>query len=142
MPVTVIALERGHDTKEELYRNFGSAHPEGYRKALRQMKLAEKFTARRARFVDTAGAFCGLQRKSVAREGEAIAENLSEMMTLKTPIILVFIGEGGSGGAIGLAVADEVWMPKTPFIRSFCRRMREYPPEGQLKVKKLPAACV
>lgn len=109
MPVTVIALERGHDTKEKLYRNFGSAHPEGYRKALRQMKLAEKFHRPVVCFVDTAGAFCGIAAEERG-QGEAIAENLSEMMTLKTPIISVFIGEGGSGGAIGLAVADEVWM--------------------------------
>ena len=109
MPVTVIALERGHDTKEKLYRNFGSAHPEGYRKALRQMKLAEKFQRPVVCFVDTAGAFCGIAAEERG-QGEAIAENLSEMMTLKTPIISVFIGEGGSGGAIGLAVADEVWM--------------------------------
>ena len=105
MPVTVIALERGHDTKEKLYRNFGSAHPEGYRKALRQMKFHRPVVC----FVDTAGAFCGIAAEERG-QGEAIAENLSEMMTLKTPIISVFIGEGGSGGAIGLAVADEVWM--------------------------------
>lgn len=109
MPVTVIALEKGHDTKEKVFRNFGSAHPEGYRKALRQMKLAEKFHRPVVCFVDTAGAFCGVAAEERG-EGQAIAENLSEMMTLKTPIISVFIGEGGSGGALGLAVADEVWM--------------------------------
>ena len=109
MPVTVIALEKGHDTKEKVFRNFGAAHPEGYRKALRQMKLAEKFHRPVVCFVDTAGAFCGVAAEERG-EGQAIAENLSEMMTLKTPILSVFIGEGGSGGALGLAVADEVWM--------------------------------
>lgn len=109
MPVTVIAHEKGDTTKEKVRRNFGSAHPEGYRKALRQMKLAEKFSRPVICFVDTAGAFCGISAEERG-EGQAIAENIMEMMTLKTPIIAVFIGEGGSGGALGLAVADEVWM--------------------------------
>lgn len=109
MPVTVIALERGHDTKEKLFRNFGMAHPEGYRKALRQMKLAEKFRRPVICFVDTAGAYCGIAAEERG-QGQAIAENLMEMMTLKTPVLSVFVGEGGSGGALGLAVADEVWM--------------------------------
>lgn len=109
MPMTVIALERGHDTKEKLLRNFGMAHPEGYRKALRQMKLAEKFHRPVICFVDTAGAYCGIAAEERG-QGQAIAENLMEMMTLKTPVLSVFIGEGGSGGALGLAVADEVWM--------------------------------
>ncbi|HEX2986200.1 MAG TPA: acetyl-CoA carboxylase carboxyltransferase subunit alpha [Caproiciproducens sp.] len=109
MPVTVIAHEKGGNTKEKVRRNFGSAHPEGYRKALRQMKLAEKFGRPVICFVDTAGAFCGISAEERG-EGQAIAENLMEMMTLKTPIISVFVGEGGSGGALALAVADEVWM--------------------------------
>ena len=109
MPVTVIAHEKGDTVKEKVSRNFGSAHPEGYRKALRQMKLAEKFGRPVICFVDTAGAFCGISAEERG-EGEAIAENLMEMMALKTPVISVFIGEGGSGGALGLAVADEVWM--------------------------------
>lgn len=109
MPVTVIAHEKGDTVKEKVSRNFGSAHPEGYRKALRQMKLAEKFGRPVVCFVDTAGAFCGISAEERG-EGQAIAENLMEMMTLKTPIISVFIGEGGSGGALALAVADEVWM--------------------------------
>ena len=109
MPVTVIAQEKGSTTKDKVHRNFGSAHPEGYRKALRQMKLAEKFGRPVICFVDTAGAFCGISAEERG-EGQSIAENLMEMMTLKTPIISVFIGEGGSGGALGLAVADEVWM--------------------------------
>ncbi len=109
MPVTVIAHEKGDTVKEKVSRNFGSAHPEGYRKALRQMKLAEKFGRPVVCFVDTAGAFCGISAEERG-EGQAIAENLMEMMTLKTPIISVFVGEGGSGGALALAVADEVWM--------------------------------
>lgn len=109
MPVTVIALEKGDTVKDKVSRNFGSAHPEGYRKALRQMKLAEKFGRPVVCFVDTAGAFCGISAEERG-EGQAIAENLMEMMTLKTPVISVFIGEGGSGGALALAVADEVWM--------------------------------
>ncbi len=109
MPVTVIALEKGHTTKEKVARNFGSAHPEGYRKALRQMKLAEKFHRPVICFVDTAGAYCGIQAEERG-QGQAIAENLMEMMWLKTPVVSILIGEGGSGGALALAVADEVWM--------------------------------
>lgn len=109
MPVTVIAHEKGWDTKDKVERNFGSAHPEGYRKALRQMKLAEKFRRPVICFVDTAGAFCGIGAEERG-QGQAIAENLMEMMTLKTPIVSVLIGEGGSGGALALSVADEVWM--------------------------------
>lgn len=109
MPVTVIAHEKGQNTKEKIKRNFGAAHPEGYRKALRQMKLAEKFKRPVVCFVDTAGAYCGIGAEERG-EGQAIAENLMEMMVLKTPVISIFIGEGGSGGALALAVADEVWM--------------------------------
>lgn len=109
MPVTVIALEKGSDTKQKVMRNFGSAHPEGYRKALRQMKLAEKFGRPVICFVDTSGAYCGIAAEERG-QGQAIAENLMEMMTLKTPVISILIGEGGSGGALALAVADEVWM--------------------------------
>ncbi len=109
IPVTVIALEKGHDTKEKVLRNFGSAHPEGYRKALRQMQLAEKFGRPVVCFVDTSGAFCGIAAEERG-QGQAIAENLMHMMTLKVPVISVLIGEGGSGGALALAVADEVWM--------------------------------
>lgn len=109
LPVTVIALEKGHDTKERAQRNFGSAHPEGYRKALRQMKLAEKFHRPIVCFIDTSGAYCGIEAEQRG-QGQAIAENIMEMTALKTPIISVLIGEGGSGGALALAVADEVWM--------------------------------
>ncbi len=108
-PVTVIGLEKGRDLNERMNRNFGSAHPEGYRKALRLMKQAEKFKRPVICFVDTSGAYCGIGAEERG-QGQAIAENLMEMMTLKTPIISIFIGEGGSGGALALAVADEVWM--------------------------------
>jgi len=109
IPVTVIGIEKGHTVRERSMRNFGSPHPEGYRKALRQMKLAEKFKRPVICFVDTSGAYCGIGAEERG-QGQAIAENLMEMMTLKTPIISVIIGEGGSGGALGLAVANEVWM--------------------------------
>ena len=109
MPVTVIAIDRGKDTKEKIKRNFGSAHPEGYRKALRLMKLAEKFNRPVICFIDTSGAYCGIGAEERG-QAQAIAENLMEMMTLKVPIISIFTGEGESGGALGLAVADEVWM--------------------------------
>ncbi|MEE0930319.1 MAG: acetyl-CoA carboxylase carboxyl transferase subunit alpha [Acutalibacteraceae bacterium] len=109
MPVTVIGLDKGKNTKERVDKNFGSAHPEGYRKALRLMKQAEKFRRPVLCFVDTSGAFCGIGAEERG-QGQAIAENLMEMMTLKTPILSIFIGEGGSGGALALAVANEVWM--------------------------------
>ncbi len=108
-PVTVIAIEKGHNAKERSYRNFGAPHPEGYRKALRLMKQAEKFGRPVICFVDTSGAFCGIEAEERG-QGQAIAENLCEMSTLCVPIITVLIGEGGSGGALALAVADRVWM--------------------------------
>jgi len=108
-PVTVIGIEKGHTVRERSTRNFGSSHPEGYRKALRQMKLAEKFKRPVICFIDTSGAYCGIGAEERG-QGQAIAENLMEMMTLKAPIISIIIGEGGSGGALGLAVANEVWM--------------------------------
>ncbi len=109
LPVTVIAMDKGHTTKEKIAKNFGSPHPEGYRKALRQMKLAEKFGRPVLCIVDTSGAYPGIGAEERG-QGLAIAENLMEMMTLKTPIISLFIGEGGSGGALALAVADRVYM--------------------------------
>lgn len=109
IPCTVIGLEKGKDNVDKQKRNFGSAHPEGYRKALRQMKLAEKFHRPVILFVDTPGAFCGIEAEERG-QGQAIAENLMEMSALKTPILTVMIGEGGSGGALAMAVADEVWM--------------------------------
>ena len=108
-PVTVIGIEKGHDTAEKITCNFGSAHPDGYRKALRQMKLAEKFGRPVVCFVDTSGAYCGIEAEERG-QGQAIAENLAEMMTLRVPVVSVLVGEGGSGGALGLAVADRVWM--------------------------------
>lgn len=109
MPVTVIGLEKGRNTKERMERNFGQAHPEGYRKALRLMKQAEKFHRPVLCFVDTSGAYPGIGAEERG-QGQAIAENLMEMMTLKTPVLTIVVGEGGSGGALALAVADEVWM--------------------------------
>lgn len=109
MPVTICGIEKGHDTKDKIAHNFGGAHPEGYRKTLRQMKLAEKFGRPVICFVDTSGAYCGLGAEERG-QGQAIAENMSEMMTLSVPIITVLIGEGGSGGALALSVADQVWM--------------------------------
>ena len=108
-PVTVIAIEKGHTAKERTFRNFGAPHPEGYRKALRLMKQAEKFGRPIICFVDTSGAYCGIGAEERG-QGQAIAENLMEMSTLCVPIISILIGEGSSGGALALAVADRVWM--------------------------------
>ncbi|HUK81223.1 MAG TPA: acetyl-CoA carboxylase carboxyltransferase subunit alpha [Verrucomicrobiae bacterium] len=105
--VTVIGQQKGRDTKENLMRNFGSPHPEGYRKALRLMELAEKFDLPVVSFIDTPGAYPGVgaEERHIA---EAIAVNLREMMVLKTPLVAVVIGEGGSGGALGIGVCDRV----------------------------------
>ena len=108
-PVTVIGIEKGEDTKEKITRNFGSPNPEGYRKALRLMKQAEKFRRPVICFVDTSGAFCGIGAEERG-QGQAIAENLVEMIGLKTPVISILVGEGSSGGALALAVADRVWI--------------------------------
>lgn len=108
-PVTVIAQCKGRNTKENIKRNFGMPSPEGYRKALRLMKQAEKFKRPVICFVDTPGAFCGMEAEERG-QGEAIARNLLEMSALKTPILSIVIGEGGSGGALAMAVADQVWM--------------------------------
>lgn len=108
-PVTVIGIQKGNDLKENMARNFGQPNPEGYRKALRLMKQAEKFKRPVICFVNTPGAFCGVEAEERG-EGEAIARNLMEMSDLKVPIISIVTGEGGSGGALALAVADEVWM--------------------------------
>ncbi len=109
IPVTVIGIQKGRSTKENLRRNFGMPSPEGYRKALRLMKQAEKFGRPIINFVDTPGAFCGLEAEERG-QGEAIARNLMEMSALTVPVLAVMIGEGGSGGALALAVSDEVWM--------------------------------
>ncbi len=108
-PVTIIAMERGATVEERIKRNFGCPSPEGYRKALRLMKQAEKFHRPVICLIDTSGAFCGIGAEERG-QGQAIAENLMEMMTLKTPVISVVIGEGGSGGALALGVADSVIM--------------------------------
>ena len=108
-PVTVIGIEKGRSTRERTQRNFGAPGPEGYRKALRLMKQAEKFHRPVICFIDTSGANCGIGAEERG-QGQAIAENMMEMMTLNTPIISILIGEGGSGGALALAVADQVWM--------------------------------
>lgn len=109
MPVTVIGIEKGRDLQERLYRNFGCVLPEGYRKALRLIREAEKFHRPVICFVDTQGANCGKGAEERGA-GEAIAKNLFELSTVKTPVISLMIGEGGSGGALALAVADRVWM--------------------------------
>ena len=109
MPVTVVAIQKGRNVSENIKRNFGQPHPEGYRKALRLMKQAEKFGRPVITFVNTAGAFCGPGAEERG-QGEAIARNLYEMSALKTPVISILTGEGGSGGALALAVADRVWM--------------------------------
>ena len=108
-PVTVIGQQKGKNVKENIYRNFGMASPEGYRKVLRLMKQAEKFGRPVVTFVDTPGAACGIEAEERG-QGEAIARNLLEMSGIQTPMVSILIGEGGSGGALGLAVTDEVWM--------------------------------
>lgn len=108
-PVTVIGQQKGKNTKENLVRNFGMMSPEGYRKALRLMKQAEKFNRPIICFVDTPGAFCGMEAEERG-QGEAIARNLFEMSDLTVPVLSIVIGEGGSGGALALAVGNEVWM--------------------------------
>ncbi|HCZ8112319.1 TPA: acetyl-CoA carboxylase carboxyltransferase subunit alpha [Staphylococcus aureus] len=107
--VTVIGQQRGKDTKDNIYRNFGMAHPEGYRKALRLMKQAEKFNRPIFTFIDTKGAYPG---KAAEERGqsESIATNLIEMVSLKVPVIAIVIGEGGSGGALGIGIANKVLM--------------------------------
>lgn len=108
-PVTVIAEHKGKDIKECQKRNFGMPMPEGYRKALRLMKQAEKFNRPIVSFINTSGAFCGIEAEERG-QGEAIARNLREMSALKVPVLCIFIGEGGSGGALATAVGNEVWM--------------------------------
>lgn len=109
IPVTYIALDKGHDLTERMKKNFGCAKPEGYRKALRLMKEAEKFSRPVVCFVDTLGAFPGADGEERG-QGQAIAESIMEMMGLRTPVISVIIGEGGSGGALALASASKVYM--------------------------------
>ena len=137
-PVTVIGIEKGTDTMEKVRRNFGSPAPEGYRKALRLMKQAEKFHRPVFCIVDTSGASCDMGAEERG-QGQAIAENLMEMMTLKTPVVSLFIGEGGSGGALALAVADQVWMMENAYYSVIS-------PEGCASIlwkdpKKVREAC-
>ena len=107
--VTVVGIQKGKNLQDNLNRNFGQPNPEGYRKALRLMKQAEKFGRPVVTFINTAGAYPGVGAEERG-QGEAIARNLMEMSDLKVPIIAIIIGEGGSGGALALAVADKVWM--------------------------------
>lgn len=107
--VTVVGIQKGKSLQDNLTRNFGQPNPEGYRKALRLMKQAEKFGRPVVTFINTAGAYPGVGAEERG-QGEAIARNLMEMSNLKVPIIAIIIGEGGSGGALALAVADRVWM--------------------------------
>lgn len=107
--VTVVGIQKGKNLQDNLNRNFGQPHPEGYRKALRLMKQAEKFGRPVVTFINTAGAYPGVGAEERG-QGEAIARNLMEMSDLKVPIVAIIIGEGGSGGALALAVADKVWM--------------------------------
>lgn len=109
IPVTVIGIEKGKDTADRIEHNFGSAGPEGYRKALRLMKQAEKFKRPVLCLVDTAGAFCGIEAEEHG-QGRAIANNLYEMSTLRVPVLSIVIGEGGSGGALALSHADRIWI--------------------------------
>ena len=107
--IAVVGHQKGRDTKENLLRSFGSAHPEGYRKALRVMKLAEKFSVPIVSFIDTPGAYPGIGAEERG-QAEAIAFNLREISEIETPIIIVVIGEGGSGGALGIGVGDRVFV--------------------------------
>ncbi|MDR1773482.1 MAG: acetyl-CoA carboxylase carboxyltransferase subunit alpha [Clostridioides sp.] len=107
--VTIIGHQKGHDTMDKIRRNFGMPHPEGYRKALRLMKQAEKFNRPIITFIDTSGAYCGIEAEERG-QGEAIGRNLLEMSKLTVPIITIVIGEGGSGGALGIGVSNDIAM--------------------------------
>lgn len=108
-PVTIIGIQKGSTIEENIERNFGSPHPEGYRKALRLMKQAEKFNRPIITFINTSGAYCGIGAEERG-QGQAIAKNLFEMASLKVPTIAVVIGEGGSGGALAIGLTDKVFM--------------------------------
>lgn len=140
--IVLIGHQKGRDTKENLLRNFGSAHPEGYRKALRLMRLAEKFSMPIVTLIDTPGAFPGIgaEERNIA---EAIAFNLREMMLLRTPIVAVVIGEGGSGGALGIGIADRVLMMENAYYSvispegcaAILWKHREHAPEAAQALK-------
>ena len=123
--VMVIGHQKGRDTKENLVRNFGCAHPEGYRKALRVMQLAEKFKLPVIIFIDTPGAYPGIGAEERG-QAQAIALNLREMIGVTVPLIALVIGEGGSGGALGIGVADRVLFLESAYYSGFLRRMRGY----------------
>ena len=140
--VAILGHQKGRDTKENLLRNFGSAHPEGYRKALRLMRMAEKFGLPIVTLIDTPGAFPGIgaEERNIA---EAIAFNLREMMTLRTPVVAVVIGEGGSGGALGIGIADRVLMMENAYYSvispdgcaAILWKHREHAPEAAQALK-------
>ncbi len=140
--VVVIGHQKGRDTKENLLRNFGSAHPEGYRKALRVMRMAEKFGLPIVTLIDTPGAFPGIgaEERNIA---EAIAFNLREMMMLRAPVVAVVIGEGGSGGALGIGIADKVLMMENAYYSvispegcaAILWKHREHAPEAASALK-------
>ncbi|WP_395744149.1 acetyl-CoA carboxylase carboxyltransferase subunit alpha [Prosthecobacter sp.] len=140
--VAILGHQKGRDTKENLLRNFGSAHPEGYRKALRLMRMAEKFSLPIITLIDTPGAFPGIgaEERNIA---EAIAFNLREMMTLRTPVIATVIGEGGSGGALGIGIADKVLMMENAYYSvispegcaAILWKHREHAPEAASALK-------
>lgn len=140
--VAILGHQKGRDTKENLLRNFGSAHPEGYRKALRLMRMAEKFSLPIVTLIDTPGAFPGIgaEERNIA---EAIAFNLREMMTLRTPVIAIVIGEGGSGGALGIGIADRVLMMENAYYSvispegcaAILWKHREHAPEAASALK-------
>ena len=115
MPATVIGIEKGKNTQERIRRNFGSAHPEGYRKSLRLMQQAAKFHRPVLCIVDTAGAFCGVDAEEHG-QGRAIADNLYTLADLPTPILSLIIGEGGSGGALALCHSDCIWMMEDAYF--------------------------
>jgi len=117
--VMLIGHQKGRDTKSNVYRNFGMANPEGYRKALRLMKLAEKFNKPVITMLDTPGAYPGLEAEERG-QAEAIAKNLFEMSKLRVPIIVVIIGEGASGGALGIGIGDRILMLEIQFpVKSY-----------------------
>ncbi len=140
--VAILGHQKGRDTKENLLRNFGSAHPEGYRKALRLMRMAEKFNLPIVTLIDTPGAFPGIgaEERNIA---EAIAFNLREMMSLRTPVIAIVIGEGGSGGALGIGIADRVLMMENAYYSvispegcaAILWKHREHAPEAASALK-------
>lgn len=140
--VAILGHQKGRDTKENLLRNFGSAHPEGYRKALRLMRMAEKFGLPIVTLIDTPGAFPGIgaEERNIA---EAIAFNLREMMTLRTPVIAIVIGEGGSGGALGIGIADRVLLMENAYYSvispegcaAILWKHREHAPEAASALK-------